>query len=101
LRSGGPSLRTRADHPITRSPDNLVFQWHHHLAILAERCHSLQTATGVCQRHDRTVAIDCVAGPGKVPLAAFAWGSFGLLGEMWRGLGYLGQVGRNLRDGER
>jgi len=89
-----------SDDPITRSPDDSVLQRHHHLHVLAECCHSLDTAAGIRQRHDWTVAIYCVAGPGKVPFAAFAWRSFGLLGEMRRGLRGLRHVKCNLRDGE-
>jgi hypothetical protein len=89
-----------SDDPITRSPDDSVLQRHHHVTALAERCHSFQAAASTGQRHDWTVAEDCVAGSCKVPFAAFAWGGFGLVGEMRRRLGAWSQVRRHLWDGE-
>ena len=49
----------------------LVFERNHGAAVAAEGRNSLERAAGIGYDHDRAVAVDGVAGSGKVPASAF------------------------------
>jgi hypothetical protein len=88
------------DRPMTRWRIQLVLQRHYDLIALAHGSYAIQSAVGIFKGHDGAVTIDRMAGPGKVPLAMFAWGGFCLLNEMRRGLRSLDQRVLDLWDGE-
>jgi hypothetical protein len=78
----------------------LVLQWNQQLIALAEGGDSLNGTHLVGKGHHRAIAVDGVAGAGKIPLSAFVGRRFGLLGEVRRGLGVRRMKELNLGYGE-